>query len=156
MSLTAGSRSAVAAAGALVALALTACSPVLTHDPYSAGDGLRVTWAENAPIRAENILVIAEREGGDARVVGGVTNASAQDAEVTIGFTDGASDVVVVPANSTVLLDGSETSDLVLPGVPVPPGSTVEMTFATPTQGYVTLQVLVLDATFAEYEDLVP
>lgn len=156
MSLTLAARPAVAAAAALAALALAACSPVLTQNPYSASDGIRVSWESGAPIRAENVLVIAAEEGGDARIVGGVTNSSVQDAEVEIGFVDGTSDVISVPARSTVLLDGSATSDLVLADVPVPPGSTVAMTFSTPTQGTVQLQIPVLDGTLSEYEALVP
>ncbi|WP_454300973.1 hypothetical protein [Salana multivorans] len=156
MSLAPASRLAVAAVGVIAALSVAACSPVKTMDPYAASDGVRVTWEKNSPIRAENVLVIAAEEGGDARVVAGLANGSAEDAEIEIGFTDGASESVSVPAGTTVLLNGTGTDDVVLPSVPVPPGATVEMTFTTAAQGTVQVQVPVLDGSLTEYADLVP
>lgn len=156
MSLAPARRLAVVAAGALAAISIAACSPVLTHNPYGASDGIRVSWEDGAPIRGENVLLIAAEEGGDARVVGGLTNGTGEDVDVQVGFADGDASTITVPAGSTVLLDGSRTSDLVLPNVPGAPGSTVAMTFSTPSQGAVTLQVPVLDGTLDEYRDLVP
>ena len=141
---------------AVAALALTACSPVLTQKPYAASDGVRIPLTENGDVRAENVLVLASEQGAEARIVGGLTNNTSQDVEFTIGFVDGASATIDVPARSTVLLDGSEENDLVLEDVPAAPGSTADMLFATPELGVSTFPVPVLDGTFAEYANLVP
>lgn len=156
MSLAPASRLAVAAVGVIAALSVAACSPVLTQKPYAASDGVRVTWQDKGQIRAENVLVIAAEEGGDARVVAGLANGSSQDAEIEIGFTDGASESVNVPAGTTVLLNGSGTDDVVLSSIPVPPGATVDMTFTTAAQGTVQVKVPVVDGSLTEYADLVP
>lgn len=146
----------VSAAAIAAALMLTACSPVMTDQNYSPSDGVAVRWSENAHVKGTNLLLLADGEGSDARLVGGLSNDTDSDIEVTLGFVDGAVDVVGIPAHSTYLLDGSPGRDVVLPGVPVPPGATATMAFSTPELGSVTLEVPVLDGTLAEYADLVP
>ncbi|TNU76725.1 hypothetical protein FH969_02280 [Miniimonas arenae] len=151
------SRTVTRAAGALLAVAaLTACSPVLTDEPYASSDGVQLRWGENASVKGENILVIADAVGGDARVVGGLTNNGTEDAQITFGFTDGDTTRVTVPAGETVLLDPTSGEDVVLADVPVQPGAVVDMTFDTPGLGTQSIAVPVLDGTLAEYADLVP
>ncbi|GMA32432.1 hypothetical protein [Litorihabitans aurantiacus] len=145
----------VAAAG--LALTLSACSPVLSNVPYAASDGARVVWQErNSPVRGENIVLVASEEGAVARLVGGLTNTTADDVTVTLGFSDGPSRTISVGAGSTVLMGGEEQEEVLLDGVPGSPGSNVEMVFSTPDLGQISHLVPVLDGTFPQYADLVP
>lgn len=152
------STAARVAAGLLAAaaFALTSCSPVLTDDPYAASDGVRVVWSEDARVKGENIMLLASETGGDARLLGGLVNGTNEDIEVAVGFAGGAQTVIEIPANSTVLLDGSAANDVVLPNVPVAPGSFADLSLTTPSRGTVTVKVPVLDGTLAEYEPFVP
>lgn len=156
MSLAPVRRIVTAAAASALAITLAACSPVLTHKPYGASDGMRISWGENLPIRGENVLLLASEQGAPARLVGGLTNDTAQDAEITLGFLEGTPVTIIVPAHDTVLLDGALGPDVILADVPAAPGSTVAMGFATPSQGAVEFQVPVLDGTLDEYATLVP
>jgi hypothetical protein len=149
-------RIAAGAAAGVVALALSACSPVLTTKPYAAGDGSRVTWQGTDAVRGENIIVLSDAEGGEGRVVGGLTNATGEPVEITLGFAGGTSQTVTVDARSTLLMNGSDEGDVVLDDVPAAPGANIEMTFATPSLGQVSVPVPVLDGTFEPYADLVP
>lgn len=149
-------RIAAGAAAGVVALALSACSPILTTKPYAAGDGTRVAWEGTDAVRGENLIVLAAEQGGEGRVLGGLTNQTNESVEITFGFAEGSSETVTVEANSTLLMNGTDEGDIILDDVPVAPGANVEMTFATPSLGQISLPVPVLDGTFPEYADLVP
>ncbi|TGO06468.1 hypothetical protein [Serinibacter arcticus] len=149
-------RIAAGAAAGVVALALSACSPILTTKPYAAGDGTRVAWEGTNAVRGENVIVLAAEQGGEGRILGGLTNQTNEPVEITFGFAEGSSETVTVEANSTLLMNGTDEGDIILDDVPVAPGANVEMTFATPSLGQISLPVPVLDGTFPEYTDLVP
>lgn len=149
-------RIAAGAAAGVVALALSACSPILTTKPYAAGDGTRVAWQGSDSVRGANVIVLADAQGGEGRVIGGLTNQTNEPVELTLGFPEGSSETVTLEANSTLLLNGEGDGDIILDDVPVGPGANVEMTFSTPSLGQISLPVPVLDGTFPEYTDLVP
>lgn len=138
------------------ALVVSGCSPVLTNRPYAASDGVRVEWSEQAQVRGENLMLLAAESGGEARLLGGLTNGGSEAAAIELGFVGGEATTVEVPADSTVLLTGQGESDIVLAAVPEGPGATVPMVFMTAEQGSVTVEVPVLDGTLEEYSDLVP
>lgn len=141
---------------AIAALTMSACSPNQTDTPYAASDGVRVSWEVGAPIKGENLLLLATAEGGEARVIGAFANSTGEDVEVQFGFPDGDGTAVTIPAGGTVLLNGEGDGDIVLDGVPAGPGATVTMAFVTDSQGTITVEVPVLDGTLEEYADLVP
>lgn len=143
---------------AVAALALTACSPVTTLEPYAASDGVRVVWSEDdTAIRGENILLLAAETGGQARMVGGLTNMTGEPTEITAMFSD-QTPIGTFPleAGETLLLDGEAMNDVLVDSVPVGPGENAAVVFANPTMGAVEVAVPVLDSTLAEYEDYVP
>lgn len=149
-------RIAAGAAAGVVALALSACSPILTTKPYAPGDGVRVAWEGNDAVRGENVIVLSADQGGEGRLVGGLTNQTSEPVELTLGFAEGSSETVTLEANSTLLLNGEGDGDIVLDDVPVGPGANAQMTFSTPSLGQISLPVPVLDGIFPEYADLVP
>lgn len=140
-----------------LALAISACSPVLTMKPYASSDGARISWGEGvSDVRGENVIILAGEQGGEGRMVGGLTNTTGEAVTVTFGFDGGVPQEVTIDPRSTVLLDGSAERDVILTDVPVAPGSTATMRFETPSLGSVTLPIPVLDGTLGEYADLVP
>ncbi|PFG20599.1 hypothetical protein [Serinibacter salmoneus] len=143
---------------AVAALALTACSPVTTLEPYAASDGVRVVWDEDdTSIRGENVLLLTAEAGAEARMVGGLTNLTSEATEITAAFSDGTLiDTFPLEAGETLLLDGEATRDVLIEASPVAPGENASVVFTTPTLGAVEVSVPVLDATLAEYEDYVP
>lgn len=153
------SRTATTAASVGVlaaALAISACSPVMTNRPYAASDGVRVEWSQEADIIGENLMLLAQEPGGEARLLGGLTNSGTEPVSVELGFPEGEATAIDVPAGATVLLNGEGEGDVVLAGVPEGPGATVPMLFATAQQGTVTVEVPVLNGKLEEYASLVP
>ena len=145
----------IVAAG--LALAVSACSPVLSMKPYASSDGAKVSWGEGVnDVRGENLIILSSEQGGEGRLVGGLTNTTDERVTVTFGFVEGEPQQVRIDPRSTVLLDGSQERDVLLVDVPVAPGSTASMVFETPTLGAVTLPIPVLDGTLSEYANLVP
>lgn len=162
------------ASAAIVVVAVAACSPVMTNRPYAASDGVRVIWDEQAEVRGENLMILTSAEGEQGRVLGAFVNGTDETTQVRLALPDGMDTVVEVPGSGTLLLNGTEVAegdesdvvaaaessavytDLLLDSVPAAPGSTLEVTFETPSQGSIVVNVPVLDGTLPEYTDYVP
>ncbi|MBD8062745.1 hypothetical protein [Oceanitalea stevensii] len=141
---------AVVGASALVA-GCSVMTPIQTAEPYNAGDGVRVVVTDE--IRAENLLVLSEEEGGEGQVFGSLVNDSQEDVVMSVTIGDGGIQVPV-PATGQVLLGVDEI--VVVPAVPVPPGANAEGLVEATGLGTVSANVPVLDSTLPQYADYVP
>jgi hypothetical protein len=119
-----GARGAMAVAVAGVALALAGCTatnPQQTQYPFDAGEGRSARIGgtdDNSGIKLRNFLVVSNAQGGPGQVVGAISNATGQAADVQLAIVtttpDGQSQaagqtVVKVPAGGFVQL-GSASS----------------------------------------------
>jgi hypothetical protein len=148
---TARSLVRLAALGAAVATAggCALVDPQQADDLYAApSEGVQVELTEQ--VRAENLLVVAEEEGGEGRLSGALVNDTAQDVRFVVVVAGEQLDVEV-PARGTVLLGVDEPADVAV--VPAAPGSLAEVTLATTSQGAVTAGIPVLDGTLPHYAD---
>lgn len=148
-------------AAAVLVLGLAGCAPVTTQGPYAASDGVRA--GIDGQVTAENLLVVAESEGGPGVLTGGLTNVGDVPAAVTVSI-GGLTIEVPVEVGQTVLLsapDARETAslgvqDVSVAAVPDPPGATTDVTLSTPEGGSVTVAVPVVDGTLSPYDELLP
>ncbi|QAY69173.1 hypothetical protein [Xylanimonas protaetiae] len=140
----------LAAAGVL---ALTACSPTTTINPYAPSDGVRVDLSND--LRGVNLLVVAAEQGGEGVVHGAFANHT--DETVTFTLTvDGAAPVEVdVDPSSTVTVGTEDGEQVVLDAVAEAPGSFVDATLEAGGESR-QFQLPVLDGTLDEYKDSVP
>lgn len=147
---------AAIALGATVALGATGCT-FITHQAttnvYPASDGVNVE-STGGPIVVRNALIIATDDGSAGNLVAALVNESDQGATLTIDIAGKQFDVRV-PANEGISLGGAE-EPLLIEGLGVKPGATVEMLFRSGDDDAEPLQVPVLDGTLPTYEDLVP
>lgn len=136
------------------ALGVGACSPITTMQPYNPSDGVRGVLGTQ--ISTDNLMILTDAEGSQGLLLGGVTNKSGDEAQVSFAV-DGASGAldVTVPSHSTLLL-GPEHEEVIVPSVPAPPGAVVKMTVSTAQSGSITLSVPVLDGTLPAYDPYVP
>lgn len=155
-------RTAAAGLVAAAALVLSGCSatnPIQTIDDYEASDGLAVTVGS---VRAQNLIVLAEEDGGPGVLTGALANDSRDDETVTVTVAGSEAVTVPVPGSGTVLLGVTEahprytTADVVVPAVDGAPGGMTGVTLTTRSGGTVEVRVPVLDGTLPEYTGLVP
>ncbi len=144
------SGAAVLAASALVA-SCSAMTPIQTQVLYNAGDGVRVEVTDD--VRVENLMVLAEEEGGEGEVFGVLVNDSERDVVMSVTIGDGGIQLPVAQGDS-VLLGTEET--VVIPSTPVPPGAVAEALVEATGLGTVSATVPVLDSTLPQYADYVP
>ncbi|HEY0186839.1 MAG TPA: hypothetical protein VGC67_05070 [Cellulomonas sp.] len=147
---------ALVPAGALaLVLTLSGCSatnPIQTAQEYSASDGV---GAELGDITAENLLVVAGGADEPGALQGALTNRGSDAVTVTVATTDDSSTEIRVPAGETVLLGGTQGTDVVLT-TPDAPGAVTALTLSSGPGGSRSVEIPVLDGTLPEYADLVP
>ncbi len=150
---------ALAVASAALLAGCSATNQITTVDDYPPSDGVAITVDE---VRALNLLVLAEEEGGPGLLVGALTNNSGEDTTVTLAV-DGAEPVDVdVPSAGTVLLGGGGgatvgrygAQDVAIASVATVPGGLTDVTVSTPAGGSSVVRVPVLDGTLPEYAPL--
>ncbi|WP_425955999.1 hypothetical protein [Xylanimonas sp. McL0601] len=140
----------IAAAGVL---ALSACAPAMTINPYSPSDGTRVDVTD--ALRGVNLLVVAVAQGGSGAVEGALVNRTDESQTFTL-TVDGASPVrVTVDPAQTVTLGTDGGEDVVLDTVAEAPGSYLDASLDVAGQSK-DFKLPVLDGTLPEYEGAVP
>ncbi len=130
------------------ALALTACAPIQTLEPYAASDGVRTVM--NDDVIVENLMIISVGEGAPGAVQGGIRNDGASTS-VKIG-----DQFLPVDAGETLLLGGKNGIDVTIDSVNVRPGATMPLTLTVEGSDPQEVPVPVLDGTMSEYEELLP
>lgn len=141
-------RGAAAALSLAVVAGLAACSPITTHRPYAASDGIRVDVASGVTV--ENLLVLTSAKGAPGSVQAGLVNATAAD--VTIAIDTLRFDV---PAGSTVILGGESGETATITAVDAAPGAVLRVAVGTPDDA-TQVPVPVLDGSHADYAPYVP
>lgn len=140
---------AAAAAALLTATGCGYVSPQATADEYAPSDGIQ---AELGDVSVRNLMILAEDENSEGRVIGTVINDSAEPATLTID-ADGATAEVEVPANGQVMLEKAEPVTIDQAGAM--PGLMVETELEADGQSS-TQSVPVLDHTYPRYASLMP
>ena len=126
-----------AALAGSAALALAGCSvasTITTQGGYEPSDGVR---ADVGDVRGGNLLVVAAEDGGPGVVLGYLTNAGDEQAEVSLG-PEGVEGGLTV-----VRVDGA-------------PGAPTALELRVERGGSAVVEVPVLDGTLAEYAGVVP
>ncbi|WP_136518457.1 MULTISPECIES: hypothetical protein [Cellulomonas] len=153
-------RTAAAALALASAAALAGCSAtnqITTIDDYPPSDGVAITVDE---VRALNLLVLAEEEGGPGILVGALANNSGEDTSVTLAVEGAQAVNVDVPSSGTVLMGAAgapgryQTVEVPVAQVSAIPGGLTTLTVSTPAGGSAEVQVPVMDGTLAEYAPL--
>ena len=124
-------------------------SPQATMDSYAPGDGIQMDLGD---VQLRNILVVAEDENSEGRVLGTLINTGDQPETVTMD-ANGARASVEVPANQEVVLEKSRP--VLLDRAGANPGLMVDTTFTADNEDQ-TIQVPVLDHTYPRYASFVP
>jgi hypothetical protein len=143
----------IAVVGALAAgtLLLGACAPVTTELGYAPSDGTRVNF-EGSSSRGLNLMVVTAEEGAQGRVLGALSNASADDVDFVL-TTDGAAPVTVnVPAHDTVYLGTEDGEEVVIDTVATIPGGYLDATLAAGDLS-TDFAIPVFDANLPEYAE---
>jgi hypothetical protein len=141
----------------VLAVGLSACSvfnPPHTQKPYDSSDGVSVTVGD---IRVLNAIVFTD-DGENGNFFAAAANSGDSDADLTLQYQSGGEkvDVVVeVPAGETVYLGGAD-GQVLLPGIDTPAGSLLQIYFQYGDRPGKQIDVPVLDAELAHYENLLP
>ena len=147
-------RPALALGVAGLALALSACSPITTDEPYAASDGIR---AQVGDLEVLNLMIVSEGKGSEGRLLGAASSSAAEADTLTIAAQDGSVDVPVrLDAGQTVNFSGADDDVVLVDEVSVEPGSNVLVTLSNAAGDTVDVHVPVLDGTLAEYADALP
>ncbi|WP_062379588.1 hypothetical protein [Demequina pelophila] len=137
----------------LAAVALAGCStinPITTQQAYDASDGVSVQIGD---VRALNLIVVAEEEGGPAVLIGSLSNSGSEDVAVSASIDGDAIVTVDVAAGTTLTLGGESEETAVTGTATVQPGLLTTVVFQTDAEGQVERQVPVMDGTLPEYRD---
>ena len=133
--------SALAGAVLLASGCASAFSPIQTDFDYEAADGVRLT-IEGLDLR--DLAVVVPAQGGTGVVVGQAVNRSTSAVDVTFAVEGAPTPATVaVPASSGKTLSDA-TTGVEIPGIPVAPGATVQMTVTTDEAGANVVTVPVL------------
>lgn len=150
---------ATLAATAIIAIGASGCSldprvHATTRD-YSAAEGINVPGFGDVTVR--NVLIVANDEGTEGRLVAALVNRSTSEANVDFDIA-GKTVSVSVPANSTVSLGTAEfdAPDVTLKGKETRPGADVPVTVFVPGQDAETIQAPILDGTLPYFKDIAP
>ncbi|MEP7765870.1 hypothetical protein [Sanguibacter sp. 25GB23B1] len=146
-------RPALALGVAGLALALSACSPITTDEPYAASDGIR---AQVGDLEVLNLMIISEGDGAAGRLLGAVSSSATESSTLTITAQDGSIEIPVrLDAGQTVNFSADgEREDIA--SVPVATGANLPVTLTDASGESVDVYVPVLDGTLGEYADSVP
>ena len=126
----------------------TVFSPVQTDYAVDAGDGVPLSIVG---LDLRGLAVVVPAQGETGIVVGQAVNRSSSAVEVTFAVEGApAPATVAVPASSGRTLSDA-TTGVEIPGIPVAPGTMVQMTVTTPEAGanVVTVPVLVNKGIYA-------
>lgn len=146
-------------AGSALALTVSGCqytSEITTMKTYDPGDGVS---AQIGALHVNDLLVIAQQQGGPGNVVGLAINGSGQPERISVstvqagqqGGGSGAA-AVDVPANGTAQLTSGSGQALSVPAVQVPPGAMVQLLVRSNTgQTVVDVPVLPAQGYYANY-----
>ncbi|GAA3941816.1 DNA modification methylase [Microbacterium soli] len=147
---------AAVALGTTIVLGASGCT-FLTHQAttieYPASDGVNVD-ATGGPVVVRNALIIATDDGSAGNLVAAFVNEGDETASVSIDV-EGRRFTVRVPAKDAVSL-GADEDPLLIEGLGVEPGATVEMLFRSGGEEADPVSVPVLDASLPSYADLAP
>ena len=128
----------------------SAFSPIQTSYPAEAGDGVPLTIAG---LDLRGLAVVVPAQGQTGVVVGQAVNRSTSAVDVTFAVEGAPTPATTaVPANSGKALSDA-TAGVEIPGIPAPPGATVQMTVTTDEAGanVVTVPVLVNRGPYAQF-----
>jgi hypothetical protein len=145
-----------AAAVAVAALALTACStinPITTQKHYQASDGVHLELGDNA--EAQNLLVMTTAKDAPAVLTGAIHNAGDEALELRISIDGTNVAEVTVAADSTVHLGTGEDQELVQGVSPAAPGGLAPVMFGNEATGAISVDTPVVDGTIAPYQDVI-
>jgi len=145
-----------AAAAALIALALAACSainPITTQNRYAPSDGVQTQIGDDA--KALNLLVVTTAKDAPAVLTGSLYNGGSTDLNITVSIDGTIVDTVPVAAGSTVQLGTGENQTLVQGTSPAAPGGLAGVWVGTLELGTAQVQVPVVDGTLDEYAGIV-
>lgn len=138
-----------AVAGSTLALTLSACqwtAPITTMKSYDPGDGVS---AQVGPLKVNNLMVVAEQQGGPGTVLGVASNSGDQPVQVAVSTVEAgqqgdAGTPVQVPAYGMQELTQAQGSTATtLPSVQAPPGTLVQLLVRTQS-GQTVVEVPVL------------
>ncbi len=147
---------------AAVAVGLAGCSvlsPATVIKPYAAADGVGLDLP-GGTVSLRNFLVVGTAKGKPAAVVGTVVNDGPTDVQVGLQSDLGATaqptqTVVEVDAHSAVQVGPGQKVTMVIPQLPVDPGSVTAISAATQSGGRADVDVPVL-LPQGEYSSLTP
>ncbi|KNC20485.1 hypothetical protein AC792_00365 [Arthrobacter sp. RIT-PI-e] len=138
----------------MVMLGVSGCSLVAeqqTRDIKAVSDGIE---NQVGPIELRNLIVIADDEGIDGRMVGTLANSSDEDVDLTISAGSTTTDITV-DAGGEFRFEEESAEDGTFEGIDSIPGSVLNVDFAVEGEDS-TVSIPVLDGTLQEYRDFVP
>lgn len=143
---------AATALAAVAAVSLAGCqwtSTVQTDRPYIPADGAQANVGQ---VQLRNVLVVADRQGGEGNVYGLAVNSSTTPVDVSVSGAEGNASFQVPPQGSMQF--STEQAKMTLPQVQGAPGSLVPLRVQT-SAGAVEVQAPVL-APEGYYQTLAP
>lgn len=143
-----------AALAPVAALVLAGCqwsSPIQTDKLYEPADGTSTLLGNLA---VNNLLIVADEEGGPGNLVGLNVNQTNQDVEVSYQVAGATEPITVtVPRHGTTQLSDPQGEMATIAEVPVAPGDLIDVVITTAGAGAQTLRIPVL-APYPPYENL--
>jgi hypothetical protein len=134
-------RASALAGTILLASGCAVFSPVQTDYDYDSADGVPLTIAG---LDLRDLAVVVPAKGGTGLVVGQAVNRSTSAVDVTFAVEGAPTPATVaIPASSGKTLSDAATG-IEIPGIPVGPGETVQMTVTTAEAGANVVTVPVL------------
>ena len=140
---------AAVAAGLLTATGCGYVSPQATAEEYAPADGIEQTLGD---VKVRNLLIVAESEDSEGRVLGTVINDGDQDATLTLD-AEGSTARIPVAAHESVVLEKSKP--VILDRAGAIPGLLVSTKLQADGQA-ASASVPVLDHTYPRYASFVP
>ncbi|HWK91262.1 MAG TPA: hypothetical protein VNR17_03265 [Luteimicrobium sp.] len=134
------------------AVALSACAPTQTDQPYQPTDGIDVVVGD---VKGINLMVLSSAQGDPGRLLGSFYNNGSDAATVSVTSGSASPSTLSVDPSSTTQLGAEGGDDIVFDSTDAAPGALVpvKITVGDATE---TVKVPVLDGTLPEYATLVP
>ncbi|GGA62884.1 hypothetical protein GCM10011490_11710 [Pseudoclavibacter endophyticus] len=146
---------AAALAGGLAGCNLI--SPLATTIEYAASDGVHVTVGD---LELRNIMILVDAEGDTTPTagsfVGTIVNHADDAGSVTITTESATAQLPLDASQPLTHIGYGDGPQVLIEGVQLEPGSTIDVTFTGPGGTTETKKVPVLDGTLAEYSTLLP